>query len=100
MKSLFAVLFAASLTSNELPVESTTANTTTTPAIVTAASPTPSPQKDPKATSILSEVTKTTKSRKTITLDFTFISDYDKKWANTHIICSSYPWYICKHKHL
>ncbi len=70
MKSLFAALFAASLTSNELPKE------TTTPAqpkvevanVVTNAAP----QKEQKATEILDAVSATTKSRKTIALDFTF----------------------------
>lgn len=69
MKSLFAVLFAASLTGNDLAIETTPAVTTEVSVISSAK---PIPQKDPKATKILDAVSTTTKSRKTITLDFTF----------------------------
>ena len=72
MKSLFAALFAASLTSNEIPltvdVNPVDHNTIST----TVSNSLPIPQKDPKATEILNKVTETTKSRKNITLDFTF----------------------------
>lgn len=67
MKSLFAILFAASVNTAELPQENTITEikpaTTTLVAI---------PQKDPKATTILNAVTAKTNSRKTISLDFTF----------------------------
>ena len=69
MKSLFAVLFAASLTSNEIP-SSTICNDKYALSNVTSTNITP--QKESKATNILKAVTSTTKSRKTITLNFTF----------------------------
>ena len=72
MKSLFAILFAASLTSNNLPVETIKTDNSKTLSEVNNISSVTSPQKDPEATSILNEVTKTTNSRKTITLNFTF----------------------------
>lgn len=67
MNSLFALLFAASVSSSEIPKENIQpTSTVTNPALVIA------PQKDPKATTILNEVSAKTKSRKTIALDFTF----------------------------
>ena len=69
MKSLFAVLFAASLTNEEIPLSSNkndielVTNVTNTSSFL---------QKDSRATNILEEVTTKTKSRKTIALNFTF----------------------------
>jgi hypothetical protein len=69
MKSLFAVLFAASLTGKEIPL----LTNNDSKALVSNANHTTSlPQKDSKANNILQAVTTTTKSRKTITLNFTF----------------------------
>lgn len=67
MNSLFAVLFTASVNSAELPKE--IIQPTLAPALLVAVA---APQKDPKATTILNEVSAKTKSRKTIALDFTF----------------------------
>jgi|TARA_B110000261_G_C13071351_1_gene352294 hypothetical protein len=67
MNSLFAILFAASVSTVEIPKEKIQPTITTIQPVVNA-----SPQKDPKATSILKEVSAKTKSRKTISLDFTF----------------------------
>ena len=87
MKSIFALLFAASISSNDLPVETIPV---ATPVIVNIEAPVieletasvsessmisnaaTTSQKDPEATAILNAVTNTTKTRKTITLDFTF----------------------------
>lgn len=87
MKSIFALLFAASISGKDLPVENTLL---ATPVIVNIETPVsnletagvlesnvisnlaPTSQKDPEATAILNAVTNTTKTRKTITLDFTF----------------------------
>ncbi len=69
MKSLFAVLFAASLSSEEIPYLSDEATNETSSNVLTKNTPI---QKDQQATNILNAVTKTTKSRKTITLNFTF----------------------------
>lgn len=68
MKSLFAVLFAASLTSKEIPILKNNNKELGSDANYTASML----QKDSKATDILQAVTTATKSRKTITLDFTF----------------------------
>ncbi len=70
MKSLFALLFAASLNNNELPKEATPAISVAEPATITITNA--APQKDPKATEILNAVSVNTKSKKTISLDFTF----------------------------
>jgi len=67
MNSLFAVLFAASVSTAEIPKEKIQPTTTAVQPVVNVA-----PQKDPKATTILNEVSVKTKSRKTISLDFTF----------------------------
>lgn len=69
MKSLFAVLFAASLTSKEIPPLK---NDNNKESVSNANYTVPLVQKDSKATDILESVTTTTKSRKTITLNFTF----------------------------
>tara|TARA_B100001778_G_C18591518_1_gene632514 strand:+ start:675 stop:1400 length:726 start_codon:yes stop_codon:yes gene_type:complete len=69
MKSLFAVLFAASLSSEEIPSLSDGINKETSSTVITA---TTTIQKDQQATNILNAVTTTTKSRKTIALNFTF----------------------------
>jgi len=69
MKSLFALLFAASLSSEEIS-SSTNHSFKETSSTVTATNP--KPQKDQQATNILNAVTITTKSRKTIELNFTF----------------------------
>lgn len=67
MKSLLALLFAASINNTELPVEEKKAvQPNNNPTAIAA------PQKDPKATEILNAVSTKTKSRKTIQLDFTF----------------------------
>tara|TARA_Y100000766_G_scaffold280936_1_gene291589 strand:- start:1743 stop:2468 length:726 start_codon:yes stop_codon:yes gene_type:complete len=69
MKSLFALLFAASFNSQETPL----LNSDNYKEVLSNVKPSShSFQKDSKATDILHEVTKTTKSRKTITLNFTF----------------------------
>jgi hypothetical protein len=69
MKSLFAVLFAASLSSEEIPSLSDDTSKETSSTVITA---TATIQKDQQATNILNAVTTTTKSRKTIALNFTF----------------------------
>ena len=69
MKSLFAVLFAASLSSEEIPSLSDGTSKETSSTVITA---TTTIQKDQQATNILNAVTTTTKSRKTIALNFTF----------------------------
>lgn len=69
MKSLFAVLFAASLSSEEIPSLSDDISKETSSTVITA---TATIQKDQQATNILNAVTTTTKSRKTIALNFTF----------------------------
>jgi hypothetical protein len=69
MKSLFALLFAASFTSEKTPFASSEnvkqfeSNVTSTNSLL---------QKDSQATDILQAVTTKTKSRKTISLNFTF----------------------------
>lgn len=69
MKSLFAMLFAASLNSQETPLLTNDKNKE----VLSNVKPfSHSLQKDFKATDILNQVTRTTKSRKTITLNFTF----------------------------
>ena len=69
MKSLFAILFAASLTNSEtISVNTPVDKEINTKKVITSVNP----QKDTQATNILNAVTNTTKSRKTITLDFTF----------------------------
>lgn len=73
MKSLFAALFAASLTSNEIPTSFDATPVENKKAITAVKKAMLAPQKDPDATSILKKVTATTKSRKNITLDFTFV---------------------------
>jgi hypothetical protein len=67
MNSLFAILFAASVNSAELPKENIQPTIATTPPVAVAA-----PQKEKKATDILNAVSAKSKSRKTIELDFTF----------------------------
>ena len=69
MKSLFAVLFAASLTNEKIPV-STAVNDKEV--LSTFTSVKALPQQDQQATNILNAVTTTTRSRKTIALNFTF----------------------------
>lgn len=67
MKSLLALLFAASINNTELPIEKNeVVIQNNNPVALTA------PQKDPKATEILNAVSAKTKSRKTILIDFTF----------------------------
>ena len=73
MKSLFAALFAASLTSNEVSVSRDVTPVENKNNITEIKKAPPIPQKDPDATTILRKVTETTKSRKNITLDFTFV---------------------------
>ncbi len=67
MNSLFAVLFAASVTTAELPKENIQPIITAPTAVMLTA-----PQKEEKATTILNAVSAKSKSRKTIALDFTF----------------------------
>lgn len=69
MKSLFAVLFAASLSTEEIPSTKVYNDTEVISSVTTA---NPPAQKDQQATNILNAVTTTTKSRKTIALNFTF----------------------------
>ena len=69
MKSLFAVLFAASLSSEDIPSLS---DGTSKEASSTEITATTTIQKDQQATNILNAVTTTTKSRKTIALNFRF----------------------------
>ena len=64
MKSLFAILFAASLTNSEtISVNTPVDKEINTKKVITSVNP----QKDTQATNILNAVTNTTKSRKTIT---------------------------------
>ena len=72
MKSLFAALFAASLTSNEIPVSIDVTPVDNKTNITSIKKASPALQKDSDATSILNKVTEATKSRKNITLEFTF----------------------------
>lgn len=113
MKSLFSLLFASSLTSTELPVEKSP-TVHNSPIEVAAAAPSGeiaapalslvsnanlpalTPQKDPKATEILSKVTSTTKTRKTIDLQFTFTvknGDMEEKQEGSLKIKGDKYWY-------
>ena len=92
MKSLFAVLFAASLTSKEIPKLNIDNNKLASNVTYTASLL----QKDSKATDILEAVTKTTKSRKTITLNFTFTvknGDMEEKQQGDLKIKENQYWY-------
>jgi hypothetical protein len=69
MKSLFAILFAASLNSEKIPLSNINTDALPVSDLMTSNY---APQKDSKATDILNAVSLATKSRKTITLSFTF----------------------------